>query len=81
MQIRALKLDVVNIYYDKARCHARMGAVIKAVVCLSRAIALDPKYRDMAKTDGDFDAIRADERFREVVGYSGSDSKTGEADD
>jgi len=38
-----------------------MDAMPEAIDCLSRAIALDPKYREMAKTDADFDAIRGEE--------------------
>jgi len=38
-----------------------MDAMPEAIDCLSRAIALDPKYREMAKTDAEFDAIRGEE--------------------
>ena len=38
-----------------------------AIDYLQEAIALDPKYRTIAKTDTDFDPIRHDERFRALV--------------
>jgi tetratricopeptide (TPR) repeat protein len=53
--------------YNKACCYALMNDIDNALDCLRQAIALDPKYREMAKTDSDFDAIRADERFRGAV--------------
>jgi hypothetical protein len=31
------------------------------------ATLLNPKYRELAKTDSDFDAIRGEEWFRAVV--------------
>jgi len=36
---------------------------------LDRA-ALDPSYREMAKTDSDFDRIRDDQRFQELLNES-----------
>lgn len=39
----------------------------KALESLERAIALDAEWRDKAKTDRDFDGIREDERFRQLV--------------
>jgi hypothetical protein len=44
-----------------------MDAMPEAIDCLSRAIALDPEYRKMAKTDTDFDAIRGEEWFQTIV--------------
>ncbi|KAM3110856.1 TPR end-of-group domain-containing protein [Phormidesmis sp. 146-33] len=34
------------------------------------SIALDPKYREMAKTDADFDGIREDDRFQALLDES-----------
>lgn len=59
--------DSCDIMYDQACCYALMNDIDNAVDCLSQAIALDPKSREMAKTDSDFDRIRADERFRGAV--------------
>jgi tetratricopeptide (TPR) repeat protein len=55
-------------FYNKARCCALQTQTEAAIANLSRAIALNPgKYRDMAKTDSDFDSIRQDERFQSLV--------------
>jgi hypothetical protein len=36
---------------------------------LQQAIQISPdEYRDMAKTDADFDGIRSDLQFQEVIG-------------
>ena len=40
----------------------------EAIEDLRRAIALDPEKRDAARTDPDFENIRDDPRFRELVG-------------
>ncbi len=62
-----IKPDYAEAHYNKACCYALMGDVIEAVDCLSRAIALDSKYREMAKTDSDFDGIRGEEWFQTIV--------------
>jgi hypothetical protein len=39
-----------------------------AIANLSRAIALSPdEYREMAKTDSDFDSIRDNEQFQALI--------------
>ena len=35
---------------------------------LRKAVELDSKYRDLAKTDADLDFIRDDPRFKDIVG-------------
>jgi tetratricopeptide (TPR) repeat protein len=55
-------------FYNIARSYALQANTEAAIVNLNRAIALNPdKYRDMAKTDSDFDSIRQDERFQSLV--------------
>ncbi len=49
-----------------AHLTVRYSVKSKAVDCLSRATALDSNYREQAKTDSDFDAIRGEEGFRAV---------------
>lgn len=41
--------------------------MIEAVESLSRAIELNPEYREMAKTDSAFDSIRGKDWFQAVV--------------
>jgi hypothetical protein len=35
---------------------------------LQRAIDLDASFRDLAKTNADFDTIRQDRQFQEMIG-------------
>ena len=55
-------------YYNKACCYGLQGNAEQAIESLQRAIELDPKNREMAKTDKDFDAIRDNDAFRALVG-------------
>ncbi len=50
-----------------AHLTVRYSVKSKAVDCLSRATALDPKYRELATTDSGFDAIQSEEGFRAAV--------------
>jgi tetratricopeptide (TPR) repeat protein len=63
-QAIALKPDNAGAVYNKACCYGLQGNVELALASLQQAISLDAKYRQMATTDSDFDAIRADPRFR-----------------
>ena len=51
-------------YYNLACVHARAGRVAEAVDYLRRAVEIDPRARDWATTDGDFDNIRESAPFR-----------------
>jgi tetratricopeptide (TPR) repeat protein len=63
-----LKPDDHKAWYNKACCYALQDNLEMALTNLGQAIALNPdKYRDMAKTDTDFDSIRHDERFQALV--------------
>jgi tetratricopeptide (TPR) repeat protein len=61
-----IKPDYANTYYNKACCYGLQNNVELAIENLQRAISLDSQYRDMAKTDKDFDKIREDVRFQEL---------------
>jgi Tfp pilus assembly protein PilF len=50
--------------YNKACCYGVQNQDERASKCLKRAIDLDAKYRDMAKTDTDFDSLREAIPFR-----------------
>ncbi|MBD1923860.1 tetratricopeptide repeat protein [Microcoleus sp. FACHB-831] len=55
-------------WYTKAGCYAEQGKVDLAIESLQRALALERKtFREYAKTDLSFDAIRDDERFQKLI--------------
>ena len=53
--------------YALACCHALVSDAASAVKYLKEAIALDPKYRKDAKTDKDFDKVRANAEFKKLL--------------
>lgn len=59
--------DDAGAFYWKACCYALKGQVEEAIANLQRAIELDENYREMAKTDSDFDAIREEARFQALI--------------
>jgi len=59
--------DGAGIYYIKACCYGLQGQVELAIATLKQAIDLDPKYREMAETDADFDGVRSDDRFQALI--------------
>ncbi|MBW4691158.1 MAG: tetratricopeptide repeat protein [Lyngbya sp. HA4199-MV5] len=62
-----LKLGLDGASYSKACSCGSQGEVELAVKHLREAINLNADYREKAKTDSDFDAIREDERFRQLL--------------
>ena len=67
-QALKIKPDDTSIFYNKACCYALQGNLEQAIENLQQAINLSPdKYREMAKTDSDFDKIREDERFQALI--------------
>ena len=69
-QALQIQPDFANAYYNKACCYGLQQNIELAIETLQHAIALDSKYRELAKTDSDFDGIRQDERFRALIGES-----------
>ena len=63
-----IKPDFANAYFNRACLRSLTGRPPDALADLKRAIDLDPKYRDMAKTDPDFESLRSDTDFRKLVG-------------
>jgi tetratricopeptide (TPR) repeat protein len=59
--------DYANAIYNKAYFYAVQGDLDQAIAHLQQAIALDPNYRETAKTDTDFDRIRDDQRFQALL--------------
>ena len=68
---KALQIDpnCTDAYYNKACCFALQNQIELALENLQRAIELEPeRCREVAKTDTDFDGIRGDVRFQELLG-------------
>jgi len=60
--------DQVYLRYNVACCESRAGRAADAVAELEQAIRGWDGFRDMARTDDDFDPIRDDPGFRELIG-------------
>jgi tetratricopeptide (TPR) repeat protein len=55
-------------FYEKARCYALQGNIDRSMENLARSLALGAEeFCNYAKTDTDFDSIRSDDRFKELV--------------
>ena len=63
----AINPNEAGIYYNIARCLARQNNLSPALENLNQAITLDPKYRELAKTDRDFDRIRENPQFQTLL--------------
>ena len=62
------KPDDHEAWYNKACSYALQGNIEQAIENLQQAINLSPdEYREMAKTNSDFDKIREDERFGALI--------------
>ncbi len=57
-----------QLVYGLARLHARAGAAAAAIATLGQAIAIDARWRRLARTQTDFDGIRGDAEFRRLIG-------------
>lgn len=66
-RVLEIKPDDNYAVYKKAACYSLQGDVQSAVETLKQAILLDSEYREMAKTDSDFDLIRQDDRFQALI--------------
>ena len=60
--------EQVFLYYNVACCESLAGRPAEAVELLGQAIAMWDGCRDMAKDDSDFDPIRDEPSFGELVG-------------
>lgn len=60
-----------STWYNTACCHGVLGHTQSAIDCLQKAIELSPnQYAHLAKTEPDFDRIRQDSKFMELVGLA-----------
>lgn len=53
--------------YDLACYYSLCGEEGKALDTLERALTLEPRFKDMAKGDPDFEAIRGSDRFKSML--------------
>jgi tetratricopeptide (TPR) repeat protein len=60
--------DKSGILYNIACAEALLGEVDEAIAHLKESIELHPAYAEAAREDPDFEPIRSDPRFAEVVG-------------
>ena len=64
----AIVPDEDQLIYGLARLHARAGDAANAVATLRDAIDRNPRWRELAATQQDFDSIRDDPAFQQLVG-------------
>ena len=57
-----------TVLYNVACCESLAGRKADAIAHLEQAIALSERSREYAREDSDFDLIRDEPRFRELVG-------------
>ncbi|MGB2697072.1 MAG: tetratricopeptide repeat protein [Candidatus Zixiibacteriota bacterium] len=62
-----LQKDNYIFWYDKANIHSLLNEKEKALLSLRRAIELNPRYKDMAKTDEIFKWLWDDDDFKKLV--------------
>ncbi len=63
-----IKPDEAVAYFNRACAHSRLNRKAEALADLREAIRLDPEWKEKAKTDPDFEGLRADPEFRRLVG-------------
>jgi serine/threonine protein kinase/regulator of sirC expression with transglutaminase-like and TPR domain len=66
---KALKIEPDNPYnlYGVACFYSRFGNIDKAIECLDRSITAGFSHKEWAEKDSDFDALRKDPRFHELL--------------
>ncbi len=66
---RALEINPqhANALYNKSCVLAVSGEIDLAIASLEIAISIEPGNRELAETDPDFDVIRDDERFQQLI--------------
>ena len=67
--MRALRIEpgYATSHFNLGCALAQKRGAAAAVAALAKAIEFDPRYRDMAKSDTDYELIRDDAAFRKLV--------------
>lgn len=60
--------DDAGVLFNLACAESQLGQADDAIEHLTRSIELQDRFRELARSDTDFDAIRDDARFKELVG-------------
>jgi tetratricopeptide (TPR) repeat protein len=60
--------DDATVLFNLACAESLLGQADEAIDHLRQSIANDESFRELAQTDSDFDPIRHDSRFKELVG-------------
>jgi len=68
----AMRLDPAFVlpYYNLACLYSRKGVTVDALIYLKKALKRDERVKQWVKTDKDFDRLRSDVVFQELVGGS-----------
>jgi Flp pilus assembly protein TadD len=68
----ALSIDPASVlpYYNLACLYSRKGMEVEALIYLKRALKRDARVKLWAMTDEDFDGLRSDVVFQELLGIS-----------
>jgi tetratricopeptide (TPR) repeat protein len=69
-ELRERHRDDATILYNLACAESLGGRPDDALAHLEQAVGLDAQFAKLAADDGDFDAIRGDERFSAVTGQT-----------
>jgi len=66
---RAIEIDpnYATSYYNVSCIYSKKEEKERALEYLKKAIALDQKYKEKARTDKDFDSLRHDQKFEELL--------------
>jgi quercetin dioxygenase-like cupin family protein len=54
-------------FFNLACCEARLGRIDDALDHLAQALALDPRFVEVANEDEDFESIREEPRFKQLI--------------
>jgi Tfp pilus assembly protein PilF len=63
-----LKPSVVDPYYNLACVFAIRGDVPKSLSHLKKAVSIDPSVRQWARNDADFNHVRGNPGFKDIIG-------------
>ena len=73
----ALRIDPASVlpYYNLACLYSRKGMEVEALIYLKRALKRDARVKLWAMTDEDFEGLRSDVVFQELLGISSPKEK------